>query len=227
MKPSLKVLSAAILLTVSSASFAWEKDIPHEDNDAYVQDTDNNIVRDRWGGCVRTRDWSEALAIQACDPGLKKFQKAAKAPAEKMAVIHPPAAPIAKKPVEKVKEAAPKAISATAISVPLSFSGFFKSGGSELTGEAKTKLDAYVEYLKANPKSSVAVKGYTDSRGSVKNNQRLSEKRANSVKLYLEGEGVDASRIKATGLGEANPISDNATAEGRAQNRRVELVMSK
>ena len=72
----------------------------------------------------------------------------------------------------------------------------------------------------------MSVDGYTDSVGSDEYNQRLSERRANSVKDYLETLGVSGSRLTAQGFGKTNPVASNDTAEGRAQNRRVELVVN-
>jgi len=84
-------------------------------------------------------------------------------------------------------------------------------------------LDAGIEALKENPGVRVQVAGYTDSVGTDAYNQGLSERRANAVLGYLSTHGVDASRLSAVGNGESNPVADNATADGRAQNRRVEL----
>jgi outer membrane protein OmpA-like peptidoglycan-associated protein len=84
-------------------------------------------------------------------------------------------------------------------------------------------LDAGVEALKENPGVRVQVAGYTDSTGADEYNQGLSERRANAVLGYLSSHGVEASRLSAVGNGESNPAADNATADGRAQNRRVEL----
>jgi OOP family OmpA-OmpF porin len=84
-------------------------------------------------------------------------------------------------------------------------------------------LDAGVEALKENPGVRVQVAGYTDSVGTDEYNQGLSERRANAVLDYLSTHGIDASRLTAVGFGESNPVADNATADGRAQNRRVEL----
>jgi len=84
-------------------------------------------------------------------------------------------------------------------------------------------LDAGIEALKENPGVNVQVAGYTDSVGTDEYNQGLSERRANAVLGYLSTHGVDASRLTAVGFGESNPVADNATADGRSQNRRVEL----
>jgi len=69
----------------------------------------------------------------------------------------------------------------------------------------------------------LTVTGYTDSTGSDKYNQKLSEKRADSVKAHLVKKGVAADRIVTKGMGKANPVGDNKTKAGRAQNRRVEI----
>lgn len=77
-----------------------------------------------------------------------------------------------------------------------------------------------------NPKTAVNVVGYTDSTGSHDLNMRLSQQRADSVASSLITQGVDASRIRTSGMGPANPIASNSTAEGKAQNRRVEITLS-
>jgi OOP family OmpA-OmpF porin len=94
---------------------------------------------------------------------------------------------------------------------------------SKIKPEFEGVLDAGVEALKENPGVSVQVAGYTDSVGTEEYNQGLSERRANAVLGYLSTHGVDASRLTAVGFGKNNPVADNATADGRAQNRRVEL----
>ena len=80
--------------------------------------------------------------------------------------------------------------------------------------------------LKEYPKTAVNVIGYTDSTGGHDLNMRLSQQRADSVASALITQGVDASRIRTQGLGPANPIASNSTAEGKAQNRRVEITLS-
>ena len=95
---------------------------------------------------------------------------------------------------------------------------------SAIKPEFEGVLDAAVEALKENPGVRVQVAGYTDSVGSDEYNQGLSERRANAVRDYLASHGIDASRLSAVGFGESNPVADNATEDGRAQNRRVELA---
>ncbi|HEY1266206.1 MAG TPA: OmpA family protein, partial [Candidatus Binatia bacterium] len=84
-------------------------------------------------------------------------------------------------------------------------------------------LDRLIAFLKENPDKKVALEGHTDSVGTEQYNQRLSERRAASVKDYLTRRGVQSARISTRGFGETRPIADNKTAEGRAKNRRVEI----
>ena len=91
---------------------------------------------------------------------------------------------------------------------------------------AYPELDKLLEQMKKYPTSRWRIEGHTDNIGSDKYNQTLSENRVNSVKTYLVGKGVAASRITATGYGESKPIADNKTDAGRAQNRRVEMNIS-
>lgn len=99
----------------------------------------------------------------------------------------------------------------------------FQTGSSRLTLDARKVLDFVAQSLKANPDINVEIQGYTDSQGSDAVNRRLSQARAQSVRAYLVQKGVGADRLTARGYGESNPIADNSTAEGREQNRRVEL----
>jgi len=99
----------------------------------------------------------------------------------------------------------------------------FDTNKATIKPEFEGVLDAAVDALKENPGVRVQVAGYTDSTGADAYNQGLSERRANAVLGYLSSHGVDSSRLTAVGFGQANPVADNKTADGRAQNRRVEL----
>ncbi|MSQ99615.1 MAG: hypothetical protein EXR85_10040 [Xanthomonadales bacterium] len=94
-----------------------------------------------------------------------------------------------------------------------------------LTPEAKAILDKAAGLLKTNERVVVEVAGHTDSVGSEEYNQALSERRANSVKDYLESQGITATRLSARGYGKAQPVASNDTDAGRALNRRVELIV--
>ncbi len=99
----------------------------------------------------------------------------------------------------------------------------FVTGSSMLTAAAKKELDKAVTILKDHSELRIAIEGYTDNTGTTALNQKLSQKRADAVKAYLTGNGISADRLTSTGFGVANPVADNKTAAGRAQNRRVEF----
>jgi outer membrane protein OmpA-like peptidoglycan-associated protein len=99
----------------------------------------------------------------------------------------------------------------------------FAFNSAELTLNSREILDQWVAKLKADPTIKVQVAGHTDSVGSDAYNQDLSERRAQSVVNYFVSKGVGADRLKAVGYGKTKPIASNATEEGRAENRRVEL----
>ncbi len=84
-------------------------------------------------------------------------------------------------------------------------------------------LDRLVTFLKENPGKKVTFEGHTDSIGTAKYNQGLSERRAASAQNYIVKKGINPSRIAMRGFGKAKPIADNKTKEGRAKNRRVEV----
>jgi OOP family OmpA-OmpF porin len=114
------------------------------------------------------------------------------------------------------------------LETPLVLEGVnFKTNSAELNATAEAILDDVAESLRANPEVNVDISGYTDSTGSDAYNLKLSQGRADSVMRYLVSKGVAASRLTAKGYGEAKPVADNATPEGRARNRRVELSRRK
>lgn len=110
--------------------------------------------------------------------------------------------------------------------ITLAGSALFPSGRSTLLPGAQARLDRVADALsKSNQK--VLVEGYTDSRGSNALNQGLSERRAQAVRGYLVQRGIPPERINAVGFGKSRPVADNGTPEGRANNRRVEIVIQR
>jgi OOP family OmpA-OmpF porin len=97
---------------------------------------------------------------------------------------------------------------------------------SNIRADARPVLDEAIATLKAEGGVAVIAEGHTDSKGTDAYNQKLSERRANSVRDYLVRGGISAGRIKVVGYGESRPVADNKTEDGRAQNRRVELRIS-
>ena len=102
----------------------------------------------------------------------------------------------------------------------------FAFDSSDLTSSAKVNLDKLAEVLKNNPDTNINIYGHTDSRGTDEYNQKLSERRAASVKSYLMDRGVAASRMFTMGVGEKEPVASNETDAGRAENRRVEFAIT-
>lgn len=102
----------------------------------------------------------------------------------------------------------------------------FGSNQATLAPGGMHRLNQLVSFLKAHPERRVTIEGYTDSMGSASRNLELSQRRAEAVRSFLIQNGVDATRIIATGYGEASPIAPNTTEAGRLQNRRVEVIIA-
>ena len=100
----------------------------------------------------------------------------------------------------------------------------FAFDSAKLTSDAKSILDGALTAIKANPSAHLTVEGHTDSTGSDSYNYDLSERRAQAVVNHLSSSGVAASRMSSVGKGASNPVASNDTSEGRAQNRRVEVI---
>ncbi len=116
---------------------------------------------------------------------------------------------------------APQKVVAT--KVTLSADALFDFDKSALKAGGTAKLDELVAKIKGMQLDVVIATGHSDSVGPEEYNQRLSEARAEAVKAYLVSQGVDVKRVQAIGKGESEPVADNATAEGRAKNRRVDV----
>ena len=100
----------------------------------------------------------------------------------------------------------------------------FKINSTSLTKSSYTTLNDIAALMKKVPEANLEVQGHTDNKGSEEKNQKLSEKRAQAVVKYLKKRGINGDRLRAVGYGSSMPIADNGDADGRAMNRRVELV---
>jgi len=100
----------------------------------------------------------------------------------------------------------------------------FESSKVMIAGESAAQLEQVARYMTDYPEIAVEIRAYTDAPGAKGVNLELSRRRAEIVKAYLEAKGIDGARLKARGMGEASPIADNASPEGRLKNRRIELV---
>jgi OmpA-OmpF porin, OOP family len=166
-------------------------------NSAYAQDGRGVVVRNSTGLCWRTGYWTPADAVPGCDGAL--------------AVAAAPSASPAAAPVP------------TSEKVTFAADAFFDFDKAVLKADGKAKLDDLASKLGSLNLEVIIAVGHTDSIGSDAYNQKLSIRRAEAVKSYLVGKGVDAKRVYTEGKGEKQPVATNKTAAGRAQNRRVEI----
>ena len=166
--------------------------------------------------CWRDNFWTPATALADCDGALKPVVAVA-AP-----VAPPPAPPAA---VAPAPTPAPAVIAPVPSSEKVTYAAdaFFDFNKADLKQEAKTKLDDLVSKTKEINLEVIIAVGHTDSIGGDAYNDKLSVKRAESIKTYLTSKGVEANRVYTEGKGKKQPVADNKTAEGRAKNRRVEI----
>lgn len=102
----------------------------------------------------------------------------------------------------------------------------FEQGKSDIKSDFHSVLDSVSDVLKEYDKSNIKVSGHTDSRGNQAANQKLSEDRASAVSSYLANKGVVEKRLSTVGYASTQPLGDNKTEDGRARNRRVEIVLN-
>lgn len=102
----------------------------------------------------------------------------------------------------------------------------FASGQASLTGTAASSVKALAAYLQAGPSAAVKIEGHSDNQGAAAANLTLSQRRADAVRDALVAAGVSRSKVQAVGRGQLQPVADNASAAGRASNRRVEVIIS-
>jgi OOP family OmpA-OmpF porin len=175
----------------------------------YMLDTAGNIVRNSYGECWHTGSWTPADAVPGCDGVEVKKPVVVAAP-----VAAPTPALYVAQPVYK------NVVNEKMVSLD---GANFATASSKLAKSANAKLDEVVNAAKQYPDAKFDVSGHTDNRGKKVVNQKLSEKRAASVKQYLVSHGVAADRISTAGYGDAQAVADNKTSAGRAANRRVDV----
>ena len=102
----------------------------------------------------------------------------------------------------------------------------FNSGSTTISVDSYPLLEELADIVSSCDGVTVEIQGHTDSAGDEQANLRLSQRRAEAVLQYLADEGIDVARLNARGYGETEPRADNSTREGRAQNRRIEFVIT-
>ncbi|MGN6525669.1 MAG: outer membrane protein OmpA [Burkholderiaceae bacterium] len=166
--------------------------------------------------CWRDNFWTPATAVAECDGALKPVVETPPPPPPAPAPVEaPPPPPPAPAPVVAPVPSSEK--------VTYAADAFFDFDKSTLKPEAKEKLDDLVEKTKQINLEVIIAVGHTDSVGKDAYNQKLSVRRAESIKTYLVSKGMEANRVYTEGKGEKQPVASNKTAEGRAKNRRVEI----
>jgi len=190
-KQTLKITLLATLGMSASVALAQ---VPN--NDGYLFDTRGVVAKSGFGLCWKTTRWTPAMAIAECDPELvKKAEPAATAPG-------PTPKPAAQK-------------------VTLAADALFDFDKAVLRNEGKAKLDDVTGKLKDMKLEVIIAVGHTDRVGSDKYNQKLSEKRAEAVKAYLVGKGVEPNRVYTEGKGEKQPVTGDKCGKSEAKSKKL------
>lgn len=197
-----RFIVSSLTAAVMSALFLSQPSLAAE---GYWRSSAGEVITSGFKECVQTGFWPGAEPTVGCDAVAAVAEEPAPAPAP-------------------VVEAAPVPV---LITLNSSGTALFDFDSANLTSAAKSELDKLAEEIKGYEKlDSVAITGHTDSSGSDQYNQGLSERRAASVKDYLVSDGLPADKITTSGKGESEPVESNATKEGRAKNRRVEIEIT-
>lgn len=178
--------------------------------------------------CWRDAGWTPATAAENCDGAIKPPPPPAPAVAPKVAPPPAPVAPVVVAPpapvvVPVVPPAPTPPPAPVSEKVTFAADAYFDTGKSVLKPDAQAKLADLVDKTKGVNLEVIIAVGHTDSTGDVALNQKLSIARAEAVKKFLTGKGVETNRVYTEGKGSAQPVADNKTNEGRAKNRRVEV----
>ena len=204
------VLFASAALAAPMVAFAQAKTVDNwraADNATVWRNGDGTL-------CWRNNFWTPATAAVGCDGAL--VRTVAPPPPAPRAAPAPAPAPAARPP-------APPPPPPAATKVTYAADAFFDFDKSVLKPEGRAKLDDLVDKIKGISLEVIIAVGHTDAVGSDEYNQKLSVRRAESVKAYLVSKGIEKNRVYTEGKGEKQPVADNKTAEGRAKNRRVEI----
>ncbi|MHB8744819.1 MAG: OmpA family protein [Sulfuricaulis sp.] len=208
-----------IAVPVAAISLFGQSALAHPGGHAsegYVGDSRANIViTNSAGECLHTSFWNQDMAVEDCDVGLPPNKVSAQEPVE--------AAPPAPAEVANPPETKP-----VVQKVSLKAGALFDVGKADLKPVGKSELDALVSNIKDSNTQieQVTVTGHTDSTGARDYNRKLSERRADAVKVYLVSRGLSGDSIVTKGAGDTQPIASNKTAAGRAKNRRVDIVIN-
>jgi OOP family OmpA-OmpF porin len=209
---SVKVLAAAAAL---AAAFSAARASAPGDAVGYVLSADGRPVVDPFGDCWHTNEWQRGMHFANCEPKARRAAAVSGATA-RAAPRHAPAAKaalVAAKPAPR--PAAPLRLSADTL---------FPFDSDVLTAQGRSILDGLDKRIANAGYRFVDISGHADRLGTPSYNRRLSERRAEAVRDYLVEHGIDAHRIRARGLGSANPVTSSARCAGLPRKRLIECL---
>jgi OOP family OmpA-OmpF porin len=198
-------LLLATLLGLSASALAQTPGIDMKGTVGYAIDQRGYVVKSGTGLCWRTGYWTPAMAVEECDPDLVK--KAAPAAKSRAVAAAPAAAP---------KPAAQK--------VTLAADALFDFNKADLRAEGKAKLDKLAGDIKGIKLEVIIAVGHADRFGTDAYNQKLSEKRAESVKAYLVSKGIEPNRVYTEGKGEKQPITKPDQCKGPKSKKVIDCL---
>lgn len=198
-----QISKVALLVTLGMGTSVALAQAPN--NDGYLFDTRGAVAKSGFGLCWKTTRWTPAMAIAECDPELVKKPE--------------PPKPAAPPPAATPKPATPKP---AAQKVTLAADALFDFDKAVLRPEGKAKLDDVTGKLKGMKLEVIIAVGHSDRIGSDKYNQKLSEKRAEAVKAYLVGKGVEANRVYTEGKGEKQSVTGDKC--GKSEKKTKQLI---
>jgi outer membrane protein OmpA-like peptidoglycan-associated protein len=202
-------------LATAYGQLASDQRLRKQQEQAYIQ------TQDRMRKNAEQRAESTERSLQAATGALARTQSELSGERERRTA----AEQRADAAVQSLRQIASVQEESRGLVITLEGAVLFTTGKSELLPLAQQKLDQVAEALKQSESTKIVVEGYTDSRGADDANMRLSQTRAEAVRSYLVSKGVKAESITAVGRGEDRPIASNDTPEGRANNRRVEIIV--
>ena len=204
-------LLLASLLGLSLSALAQTPGIDMKGTVGYAIDQRGSVVKSGTGLCWRTGYWTPAMAIEECDPDLVKKPEAVAAPAPKAAPAPAPA-----------PAAAP--VTPAAQKVTLAADALFDFNKAVLLPEGKAKLDKLSNDIKGIKLEVIIAVGHADRFGTDAYNQKLSEKRAEAVKAYLVGKGVEPNRVYTEGKGEKQPVTKADQCKGAKSKKVIDCL---
>ncbi len=219
----MRIRSNLIMAVIASSSLPALSAEPPVAGPGYVQDANGKVVMSGSGACWHTSDWTPAKAVVVgCDGVLAKAIPIS--PPPPAAQTQPPAPPVTEEPPLVLVPPEPVSASRPAMEkITLDTDTYFDFDKAELKPDGERKLDVIASRLKEMKLEVMVAVGHADAIGTAEYNENLSRRRAEAVKTFFESRGFPADRIHIDGKGESQPIANNATRDGRAKNRRVEV----